>query len=126
MLSSRFVLSLVIALCFSTLAAADSAPVNMRSFHFSGGANIASAPSGRFTTNAVNAAPASFGNVTPMQNMFHKYTHGTICFKNGDWGKSHHHKKSSPLSAPEPSSLWLFSTGLVGVSGMVRRKLHRS
>jgi PEP-CTERM motif len=125
MLSSRFVLSLVVALCFSTLAAADSTPVNMRSFHFSGGANVASAPSGRFTTNAVNAAPAYFGDVKPVQNMFHGYTHGTICLKNGNWGEWHH-KTPTPLSAPEPGSLWLFSTGLIGVSGMVHRKLQRS
>jgi hypothetical protein len=32
----------------------------------------------------------------------------------------------SPMTAPEPGSLMLLSTGLIGIAGVLRRKLARA
>jgi hypothetical protein len=51
--------------------------------------------------------------------------HGTISHKNGDWAVWHK-EMPSPMTAPEPGSLMLLSTGLIGIAGVLRRKLARA
>jgi hypothetical protein len=41
------------------------------------------------------------------------------------WKCAPYKKQGPPTTAPEPGSLLLLSTGLLGIAGMVRRKLLR-
>jgi hypothetical protein len=55
--------------------------------------------------------------------------HGRSCcqIRARNWVGSGHELGSKPaLSTPEPGSLMLLSTGLMGIAGMVRRKLLRA
>jgi hypothetical protein len=128
LLPNRFVLSLVVTLAFSTLALANSAPVNLSSFHSIGsGAHVEYAPSGHFSINGERAATVTFSPVKSYSfagSSFLASSHGTISRKDGDWAVWHKPSTAAPLSAPEPGSLLLISTGVVGLIGSMRRKLQ--
>ena len=104
----RFLLSLVIALFFSTLASANSTTVNMTSLYT--GTNVSGgyhtypyyfSINGEKATPMIKHAPAS----GPRPQEFIGY-------------------RGTPLATPEPGSLMLLSTGLIGIAGLVRRKLR--
>ena len=122
MRKTRFVMSLVAALSFSTLALANSAPVNIN-FHSIGTANIATGTAGHLVNTKASSAPMVLGHVSSANSSF---AHGTPSRHDGNWSTWHIQPKTiAPLSAPEPSSLLLLSTGLIGIAGTVRRKLQR-
>jgi hypothetical protein len=123
---SRFVFSLVVALSLSTLALADCAPVSNAFLHssagFSGWSHVYSGSESDKRDRHAGVSP--FGNSGYIQ------VHGTISRKNGNWGAWHVGAPSTssqgpaPLATPEPGSLMLLSTGLMGIAGVVRRKLQ--
>lgn len=126
MFSSRLALSLVVALSLSTLAAANSAPVTMPDFHSS---SIATGYTSSSHLSGVGekSSPMTFGHLTSYaatSNTFLSSSHGTISHKDGDWAVWHQ-GSPKPLAAPEPGSLLLLSTGIMGLAGIVRRKLQR-
>jgi len=127
---SRFVLSLVVALSLSTLALADSAPASIAFLHASTGVSAASHISSGSAHVNENATWNSHANVAPSGNGGFAQLHGTISRKNGNWGTWHvgtpGTSKPQPLSTPEPGSLMLLSTGLMGIAGVLRRKLRRA
>jgi len=126
---NRFLLSLVVALCLSTLALADSAPVSIAFLHSSTGVSAASHTySGNENENATWNSHAA---VSPSGNGGFAQLHGTISRQNGNWGAWHvgtpgTPRPPAPLATPEPGSLMLLSTGLMGIAGAMRRKLHRA
>jgi hypothetical protein len=126
---SRFVLSLVVALSLSTLALADSAPVSIAFLHSSTGVSAASHINSSSDHVNQNATWSSHADVSPSGNGGPLQLHGTISRKNGNWGAWHvgtpGTSKPQPLSTPEPGSLMLLSTGLMGIAGVLRRKLRR-
>jgi PEP-CTERM motif len=126
---SRFVLSLVVALSLSTLALADSAPVSIAFLHSSTGVSAASHINSSSDHVNQNATWSSHADVSPSGNGGSLQLHGTISRKNGNWGAWHvgapGTSKPQPLSTPEPGSLMLLSTGLMGIAGVLRRKLRR-
>jgi hypothetical protein len=111
LLDRRFLLYLVVALSFSTLASANSTTINMTFLY--PGTNVAldsnarlltkSAPSGEFK-GLVLYTPAS-GSPGQGPREFIGY-------------------RGTPVATPEPTSLMLLSTGLIGLAGMMRRKLR--
>jgi hypothetical protein len=122
---SRFVFSLVVALSLSTLALADCAPASGAFLHssagFSGWSHVYSG-SGN-DKRGFHAGVSSSGNGGQFIQL-----HGTTSRKNGNWGAWHVGAPSTsqgpaPLATPEPGSLMLLSTGLMGIAGIVRRKL---
>lgn len=130
---SRFLLSLVATLSLATLASADSASVSSSFLH--------NADSGYFATNstAPHASSENWSiqpnrllvgkNTTTTTFNFQGNRHGTIAGRNGNWlvGQSNAPGGSgTPLTTPEPGSLMLLSTGLIGIAGTLRRKLRRS
>jgi hypothetical protein len=126
--SSRFALSLVVALSLSTLAAANSAPVTLPNFHASS-SSVATgyASSSHSSGLGEKSAPMTFGHLTSYtstNNTFLASIHGTISHKDGDWAVWRQ-GSPKPLATPEPGSLLLLSTGIMGLAGMVRRKLQR-
>jgi hypothetical protein len=125
--SNRSALSLVVALSLSTLAAANSAPITITSSHFSSSiANTGYASSSHLSTVG-EPSPMTFGHLTSdtvTSNTFLSSTHGTISHKDGDWAVWHQ-GSPKPLAAPEPGSLLLLSTGMMGLAGVARRKLQR-
>jgi hypothetical protein len=149
---SRFLLSLVVALSLSTLASADSAPVSMTFMHSTGVYGGAQSYSGHASINSGTATPmilaafnhpssekwnAQVGGALSGKEMLGKNDaatrsnflddrHGTISRKNGDWAVWHVGEPGSPMATPEPGSLMLLSTGLIGVAGVVRRKMRRA
>ena len=109
MLGRRFLLSLVISLFSLTLASANSTTVNMTSLYTT---NVSSgyhtypyhfSINGEKATLVMKVAPAS----GPHPQEFIGY-------------------RGTPVSTPEPASLLLLSTGLIGIAGLVRRKLPRA
>ena len=108
-LGRRFFLSLVIALFFSTLASANSTTVNMTSLYTSNiSVDYHTYPyyfsiNGEKATPMMKHAPAS--GPRPQELIGYRGT---------------------PVAMPEPASLLLLSTGLIGIAGLVRRKLPRA
>jgi hypothetical protein len=124
---NRILLSLVVIFSFSVLASANSVPVNAASFH-SNSASIESTQtsSSHFSIVRMPATVtlgSSAAGYTGTSNTFLRASHGTISYKDGNWAVWHQ-KTPQPLSTPEPGSLLLVSTGLIGVAGTVRRKLQ--
>ena len=107
MLGRRFLLSVVVALSLSTLASANSTTVNMTSLYttnVSGGYHTDPyyfSINGEKATLMMKHAPAR----GPRPQEFIGY-------------------RGTPVSMPEPASLLLLSTGLIGIAGLVRRKLR--
>ncbi len=146
MLSPYRLLSLVAVLSLSTLALANSVPVSATILHsgassvYSGGtASISAGKATPMLFTAFNNASSGSGNVhlsgLSGNAMLGKDiadhsgqrvssiggTHGTIARRTGDWAVW---QKGSPLATPEPGSLMLLSTGLIGIAGLVRRKMR--
>jgi hypothetical protein len=139
LLHRRFLLSLVVALSVSNLAAANSAPANTVSPRFATGMNshlsLNSAKSTPVAVEAFSNHPATGGNLYGM-NLYRvnlagsnsggvsspDTVHNNIKFRTAGWTNGSGHG----MAAPEPGSLMLLSTGLFGIAGIVRRKLLRS
>ena len=148
MLSRRFLLSLVVGLSLSTLASANSANVNMTFLH-SGTGVYARTYMDHFWMDGGRATPAIFaasndlvstgksrsaylngplsGTVMDGQHVT-DYKTGSIAslsgmngtrFRTDNWAGARH-----GMSTPEPASLLVLSTGLIGIAGLVRRKLR--
>jgi hypothetical protein len=146
MLRSRFFLPIVVALLLSTLALADSMPVSRMYLHRNSVSAGSKAYSGDFSTSTKAAAPAmSVGVVHPSNGTANTLVsgpvgsgafngnavanlvpggslHGTIVHKEGNWALY----TGTPLATPEPGSLMLLSTGLIGIAGALRRRIRRS
>jgi len=152
-MSSRyhFLLSLAATLLLSTLALADSAPLGVPFLRFdtSGVYTGARTYSDTFSINAGKVTPiltAAFNtpsgysgnnrlgglsaNIVSGQGIaaqsavgmtYAGGTHGTIAHQQGNFARS---REGSPAATPEPGSLMLLSTGLIGLAGLVRRKLR--
>jgi len=148
----RSLLPLVVALSLSTLASANSAPVSAALLHSSGSVYDAQTYSGNLTNKAGDATPLTsgvFSNFKAGENgnahlsaplsgnamLGRSVTnfsgshfaspdgiHGTIARRNGNFAVWH--EGSPTATTPEPGSLMLLSTGLIGIAGVVRRKLR--
>lgn len=141
-LRSRFCLSLFVALFLSTLAAANSVPVKMTSLHSANSVLARGYTSlDRFSTNGGKATPAMFGalnnhgltgagsyqftsaHFTDHQTgfVFRGPRYGAVCCSAKNWLGP----QGAASSTPEPATLLTLSTGLVGIAGLMRRKLLR-
>jgi len=140
MLHSRLHLSLVVALSLTTLASADSITVNMTFQHpgtsvYDGYYNhpYYSAINGGKATQDITAnavAPAldksalflaQHASSSEFQGLaLYTPVRGCPGYRLAEFigGRM-------PRATPEPGSLMLLSTGLVGVAGMMRRKMRR-
>jgi hypothetical protein len=155
LLKNRFTVSLGVALFLCTLASADSINVktgvlppaagayggdNTYTGHFStndGKAQLATSvaysgslsPSDNENARPSAALPARavyIGGVTDYEVgsfVFPNRKYGPTCCAARNWVGS---GRVSGTSTPEPGSLMLLSTGLMGIAGMVRRKLLRA
>ncbi len=148
MLSSRFLLSLAVALSLSTLALANSATVNLTTLHSGSSVSSHSSITGGnamplmfnvsnsrtstglssnargsgllLGTSSLSQSFAGYYKGTPLT--FAGAKHGNISYKDGNfavWNRG----GTPALSTPEPGSLLMLSTGLIGVAGMFRRNL---
>jgi hypothetical protein len=142
-----FLLPLVVGMSLSTLARADSTPVNMTSSRSATGVYDASQDrsshfsinTGTPVTQAGFNSPSSgkwsgqLGVPRIGKEMFIKNDlatnstslgerHGTIRDQTGNWAVWH---RVSPMGAPESGRLILLSTGLICMAGIVRRQLLR-
>lgn len=127
MFTNRFALSLVVALSLSTLAAANSAPVTLANFHAGNSVATGYASSSNLPGLGEKPAPLILGHLpsyTENGRTFIASTHGTISHKDGDWAVWHR-GSPKPIAAPEPGSMLLLSTGIMGLAGVLRRKLQR-
>jgi len=145
MLSNRFLLSLVAALVLSTLASANSTDVTkyLHSGAFST-VGVKTAPTA-FSAYASHRSIGTFGNPGPDTDVsgkviyreaiagpqaggtvFPHRKYGPACCEAREWVGSERGPgpSKSGLSTPEPDTLMLLSTGLMGIAGMVRRKLR--
>jgi hypothetical protein len=147
MSSNRSLLSLVAVLFFSTLASANSTNVATAYLHCGpfnsatghtltigakttfamqtatgaiGGARIGASVSGEFNYGAGTAVSITASILVPQRR------YGPTCCEARSWvGSGRTPGSTEPgLPAPEPGSLMLASTGLVGIAGMLRRKLR--
>jgi len=151
----RFPVLLVAALFVSTLALANSISVSQMFLHSGalvrGGAF---ASSGDFSISAGKATPMNLAVVSnrtldASNAHFSRLSSGKVilgdglanrtgrigfsargyeptCCKAANWvGGDQGYKGKGGLSAPEPGSLILLSTGLLGIAGLMRRKLLR-
>ena len=146
LLSNRSLLSLVAALFLSTLASADSIPVNLTFLHsVSVYAGASSYPAPLSISGIGKATPALFGTFNNRAAEEHvnaqlsglpsghvtdnqtrrltsaRTSYGTIDRKESHWVL----RSTTAMSTPEPASLLLLSSGLMGIAGMVRHKLLR-
>ena len=146
-LRGSFLLLLVVGISLSTLARADSTPVNMASPRSATGVYDPSQdyPS-RFSVNtgtpvtlAGSKSPASekgsgqlgvprVGKEMLIKNDLATNSAslgerpGTIRYNTGNWAVW---RQVSPMAAPESGSLILLSTGFICIAGIVRRQLRR-
>jgi len=150
-LTNRFLLSLVVALFLSTLALANSIDAT-ELLHSGLSANDhASTSAGYFSTSGGNSASAwldaydshaspgdawnarvgiALGPVMDGKGIT-DYKAGRIVFPGRKYGPTCCEARQGigtgqrhALSTPEPGSLIMLSTGLMGIAGMVRRKLR--
>ncbi len=114
--------ALFITLSFTTVAAADTLGLNGSALHFGTSTpNYVGTHSVSFPGGQVASAPAISVSKVRTGNANFGGTHSTISYRAKNWNGG---SPKAPMSTPEPGSLMLLSTGLVGVAGMVRRKLH--
>lgn len=132
MLNRRLLLSLVIALSFSTLAAADSVRMNATT-HFATGIDShysTDAHSSLGSLETPSPSPATSSNLYGMNLAVSNGTrlsssgalHNNIKYRTPGWATGSGHG----TTAPEPTGLMLISTGLIGIAGLVRRRLKRN
>jgi PEP-CTERM motif len=150
---NRFLLSLVAALFLATLASADSTNVAAAILHSTGAHNPSNTSAGHSSINVARDTPTIFvkynndispdrtGDVrigvmlsrTAMDSIGGTDSQaGRISFPDRKYGPTCCTARqgigtglSHALSTPEPNSLMLLSTGLMGIAGVVRRKLFR-
>jgi hypothetical protein len=124
----RILLSLVVILSFSALAAADSVPANFATPHFAAGTNY-------HFSNAANSTPV-FSEAFGIHPAVRERLRGVSITSSFSTGMSplggmrptrntNDNWKVQGMSTPEPGGLMLLSTGLLGIAGVVRRKLLR-
>jgi len=150
----RFPVSLVAALFFSTLALANSISVNQTFLH-SGALVRSGAFTyvGHLSINGGKATPMNFAAISSHTGDWNAHLTGLpsgrvllgngtasrtgripfpgqgyqpTCCRAQNWvGSDQGYGGKGGLSAPEPGSLILLSTGLLGIAGLMRRKLLR-
>ncbi len=139
MSANRFLLSLVAALLFSTLATANSTNVAAFLHSGTGAFEHANAPTtfGAFNSH-ISGTDGNAGNGAMFSGLGMDGTGvtddkaGRIVFPSRKYGPTCCEARRgigagqghAALSTPEPGSLMLLSTGLMGIAGMVRRKLR--